>query len=93
MPSSQTDLSADSTQPCHATARLSSAILELDKLIIRVSQLGTQIDQPPSDDRTFLCLPKPAVPVPSPALEHAAELWLPSYSGSKVGPTKVGPTS
>lgn len=88
MPSPQTLLTTDSnSQRCHSSARLSSVILELDKLIIRVSQLGTQIDQPTSDDRTFLCLPNPSVSVPSPALEHAAELRLPSYSGSKVGST------
>ena len=88
MPSSQTDLSADSNaQRCHPSARLSLAILKLDKLIIRVSQLSTRIDQPPSDDRTFLCLSHTSVPMRSHALEHAAELRLPSYSGSKVGST------
>jgi hypothetical protein len=87
MPSSQALLTTDSNPQRYHAARLSSAILELDKLIIRVSQLDTRIDRPTSDDRTFLYLPKPSVPGCSHALEHAAELRLPSYSGSKVGST------
>jgi len=71
MPSSQADLSTDSnSQRCHPSARLSLAILELDKLIIRVSQLNTLPDEPTLDDRTFQCLPQPSVPVGIPDQEN-----------------------
>jgi hypothetical protein len=63
MSSSQALKSTDSnSQRCHPSARLSLAILELDKLIIRVSQLNTLPDRPTSEGHTCLYVPHPSIP-------------------------------